>query len=177
MVYRLRAEYERSMEFYAEGLRLLEFAGDLHSVAHVRASIGGVHGSLGRPEEARTWLTNARRLASDLGDAHREALVLVRLSALYRSTGEHEQELVSARRAVTILTDLTDERCTAFAQVELAEALISNGRPKEADDLVRQALETYRRTGNREGEPAALRTLARAAGALDQLLLPGFQPR
>ncbi|GGM89005.1 SARP family transcriptional regulator [Lentzea pudingi] len=177
VVYRLRAEYERSMEFYTEGLRLLELAGDLHSVAHVRASIGSVHGSLGRPEEARKWLTNARRLAADLGDAHREALVLVRLSALYRSTGEHEQELASARRAVTILADLTDERCTAFAQVELAEALISNGHPQEAHTLLLQVLETYRRTGNREGEPAARRALARAAGSLDQLLLPGFQPR
>jgi hypothetical protein len=78
---------------------------------------------------------------------------------------------------VSILMDLTDERCTAFAQVELAEALISNGHPQAAHDLVEQALETYRRTGNREGEPAALRTLARAAGALDQLLLPYFQPR
>ncbi|MET9224589.1 BTAD domain-containing putative transcriptional regulator [Lentzea sp. NPDC003310] len=177
VVYRLRAEYERSMELYTEALRLLERAGDLHSVAHVRASIGGVHGSLGRPEEARTWLTNARQLAADLGDAHREALVLVRLSALHRSTGEHERELTAARRAVAILMDLTDERCTAFAQVELAEALISNGRPQEAYDLVRQALETYRRTGNREGEPAARRALARAAGSLDQLLLPYFQPR
>lgn len=179
VVYRLMAEYERSMEFYTEALRLLESAGDLHSVAHVRASIGGVHGALGSVEEARSWLTDARRLAADLGDAHREALVLVRLAALNRSTGEHEEELVSARRAVTILMDLTDERCTAFAQVELAEALISNGHPQAAHDLVHQALETYRRTGNREGEPAALRTLARAAGALtpDQLLLPGFQPR
>ncbi|MET9630661.1 BTAD domain-containing putative transcriptional regulator [Lentzea sp. NPDC006480] len=177
VVYRLRAEHERSLEFYAEALRLLESAGDLHSVAHVRASIGGVLGSLGKPDDAREWLTGARRLAADLGDAHREALVLVRLSALYRSTGEHDEELVSARRAVSILMDLTDERCTAFAQVELAEALISNGHPQQAHDLVQQALETYRRTGNREGEPAALRTLARAAGSLDQLLLPGFQPR
>lgn len=177
VVHRLRAEYERSMDFYVEALRLLESAGDLHSVAHVRASIGAVFGALGSPEEAREWLTGARQLAADLGDAHREALVLVRLSALYRSTGEHEEELVSARRAVAILMDLTDERCTAFAQVELAEALISNGHPQAAHDLVQQALETYRRTGNREGEPAALRTLARAAGALDQLLLPGFQPR
>lgn len=177
VVYRLKAEYERSMAFYVEALQLLESAGDLHSVAHVRASIGGVHSSLGSPEEARVWLTDARQLAADLGDAHREALVLVRLSAFHRSVGEHEDELVSARRAVTILMDLTDERCTAFAQVELAEALISNGHPQAAHDLVQQALETYRRTGNREGEPAALRTMARAAGALDQLLLPYFQPR
>ncbi|MFI6096274.1 BTAD domain-containing putative transcriptional regulator [Lentzea sp. NPDC051213] len=180
VVYRLRAEYERSMTCYTEALRLLESAGDLHSVAHVRASIGAVHGALGDLEEARTWLTGARQLAADLGDAHREALVLVRLSALHRTAGEHEAELVSARRAVTILLELTDERCTAFAQVELAEALISNGHPQAAHDLAEQALETYRRTGNREGEPAALRTLARAAGALaalNQLLLPGFQPR
>ncbi|WP_434453109.1 BTAD domain-containing putative transcriptional regulator [Lentzea sp. E54] len=177
VIYRLRAEYERSMACYTEALRLLESAGDLHSVAHVRASIGGVHGSLGSPREAREWLTGARQLAADLGDAHREALVLVRLAALYRTTGEHAEELVSARRAVSILMDLTDERCTAFAQVELAEALLSNGHPRAAHDLVQQALETYRRTGNREGEPAAQRTLARAAGALDQLLLPGFQPR
>ncbi|MFS8096816.1 winged helix-turn-helix domain-containing protein [Lentzea alba] len=166
VVYRLRAEYERSMAFYVEALRLLESAGDLHSIAHVRASIGGVHGSLGASDEALRWLTDARQLAADLGDLHREALVLVRLSALYRATGEHEAELVSARRAVAILMDLTDERCTAFAQVELAEALISNGHPQAAHDLVQQALETYRRTGNREGEPAALRTLARAAGAV-----------
>ncbi|WP_307830129.1 AfsR/SARP family transcriptional regulator [Lentzea nigeriaca] len=177
VVHRLRAEYEQSMACYTEALRLLESAGDLHSVAHVRASIGAVHGALGAAEEAREWLTGARQLAADLGDAHREALVLVRLATLYRTTGEHEAELVSARRAVTILMDLTDERCTAFAQVELAEALISNGHPQAAHDLVEQALETYRRTGNREGEPAALRTLARAAGALDQLLLPYFQPR
>ncbi len=180
VVCRLRAEYDRSMAYYAEALRLLESAGDLHSVAHVRASIGAVHGALGSPSQAWEWLTSARRLAADLGDTHREALVLVRLSALYRGTGEHELELVSARRAVTILMDLTDERCTAFAQVELAEALISNGHPRAAYDLVQQALETYRRTGNREGEPAALRTSARATGALtpsDQLLLPGFQPR
>jgi len=78
---------------------------------------------------------------------------------------------------VAILMDLTDERCTAFAQVELGEALISNGHPQEAHDLLHQALETYSRTGNREGEPAARRALARAAGSLDQLLLPGFQPR
>jgi DNA-binding SARP family transcriptional activator/tetratricopeptide (TPR) repeat protein len=177
VVHRLRAEYERSMACYTEALRLLESAGDLHSVAHVRASIGAVHGALGALEEAREWLTGARQLAADLGDAHREALVLVRLAALYRSTGEHAEELVSARRAVSILMDLTDERCTAFAQVELAEALLSNGHPRAAHDLVGQALETYRRTGNREGEPAALRTLARAADALSQLLLPGFQPR
>ncbi|WP_197288453.1 BTAD domain-containing putative transcriptional regulator [Nocardia sp. NRRL S-836] len=174
---RLRAEYDRAMACYLEALDLLETAGDLHSVAHLRASIGGVHGSLGDQESARVWLTSGRRLAADLGDAHREALVLVRLSALHRTLGEHDAELVSARRAVAILQDLTDERCTAFAQVELAEALISNGCPEAAHDLVLQALETYRRTGNREGEPAALRTLARAAGALDQLLLPYFQPR
>ncbi|SDO38151.1 DNA-binding transcriptional activator of the SARP family [Lentzea jiangxiensis] len=177
VVHRLRAEHERSMACYREALALLESAGDLHSIAHVRASIGAVHCALGSLEEARAWLTGARRLAADLGDAHREALVLVRLATLYRRTGEHDAELVSARRAVMILMDLTDERCTAFAQVELAEALLSNGHPQAAHDLVCQALDTYRRTGNREGEPAALRTLARAAGALDQLLLPGFQPR
>ncbi|MGZ3145989.1 BTAD domain-containing putative transcriptional regulator [Lentzea chajnantorensis] len=176
-VWRLRGEHERAMACYTEALELLETAGDLHSVAHLRASVGGVHGSLGDQESARVWLMSGRRLAADLGDAHREALVLVRLSALHRSLGEHDAELVSARRAVSILQDLTDERCTAFAQVELAEALLSNGCPEAAHDLVQQALETYRRTGNREGEPAALRTLARAAGALGQLLLPGFQPR
>ncbi len=176
-VWRLRAEYDRAMACYTEALDLFETAGDLHSVALLRASIGGVHGSLGDRESARVWLTSGRRLAADLGDTHREALVLVRLAALHRTLGEHNAELVSARRAVAILQELTDERCTAFAQVELAEALISNGCPEAAHDLVLQALETYRRTGNREGEPAALRTLARAAGALDQLLLPGFQPR
>ena len=155
----------------------MESAGDLHSVAHMRASIGAVHGALGSLEESRVWLTSARQLAADLGDSHREALVLVRLSALHRTAGEHADELRCARRAVSILQDLTDERCTAFAQVELAEALTSNGCPQAAYDLTQQALETYRRTGNREGEPAALRTLARAAGARDQLLLPGFQPR
>ncbi|HEX7303992.1 AfsR/SARP family transcriptional regulator [Lentzea sp.] len=177
VVHRLRAEHGPSLARYTEALALLESAGDLHSVAHVRASIGAVHSALGSPEEAREWLTGGLRLAAELGDAHREALVLVRLAALYRSTGEHVEELVSARRAVAILRDLTDERCTAFAEVELAEALLSNGHPRAAHDLVAQALETYRRTGNREGEPAALRTLARAAGALGQLLLPGFQPR
>ncbi|WP_170068003.1 tetratricopeptide repeat protein [Lentzea guizhouensis] len=176
-VCRLRAEYDGAMACYLEALERLETGGDLHSVALIRASIGGVHGSLGDQESSRAWLTSGRRLAADLGDSHREALVLVRLAALHRTLGEHNAELVSARRAVAILQELTDERCTAFAQVELAEALLSNGCPEAAHDLVQQALETYRRTGNREGEPAALRTLARAAGALDQLLLPGFQPR
>lgn len=177
VVCRLRAEYDRALACYTEALGFLEAADDLHSVAHMRASIGAVHGALGALDESRTWLTSARQLAADLGDSHREALVLVRLSALHRTAGEHAAELQCARQAVSILRDLTDERCTAFAQVELAEALLSNDCPQAAYDLVQQSLETYRRTGNREGEPAALRTLARAAGALDQLLLPGFQPR
>lgn len=162
-VCRLRAENGQAMRCYEKSLRKLESADDRHSIAQVRASIGSIHAALGDLEQARVWLTGALHMAVDIEDAHREALVLCRLAALHRQTGEHDTELDCARRAVSILEELTDERCTAFARLELAEALIPAGQHDIARVLVHHALATYRRTGNRQGEPAALRTLARVA--------------
>ncbi|WP_235921433.1 AfsR/SARP family transcriptional regulator [Lentzea tibetensis] len=162
-VCRLRAENERAMRCYEQSLRKLESADDRHSIAQVRASIGSIHTALGDLEQGRTWLTSALELARAIGDAHREALVLCRLAALHRQAGEHDVELDHARRAVSILEELTDERCTAFARLELAEALIPAGKHDAARELVHRALATYRKSGNKQGEPAALRTLARVA--------------
>jgi len=127
--------------------------------------------------DGRRWIC----LAIDRIDDDTPSLLVAKLDQVYAELceqyGEYGEALVAAKRAIARYRELGDDLGTALAQASAVGALVRLGRPEEAEEPSRQALETARkherhafaaRVLNLIAEASALRgdfTAARAASA------------
>jgi len=172
-IYREIAELDSARELLEPALATAE------RVAPARGSLGlasalAEWGSwlldVGKPADAVAPLERAlamrRRLVfGDDPDVARDSL---RLASAYYATDDPASALGPAEEALAMLVRLGDEEKIAVARRRLALSFHALGRLREAEDLDRRALETFR-AKYPEGHPETLSALNDLAGVLHSL--------
>ncbi|MGB6543403.1 MAG: transcriptional regulator, partial [Xanthobacteraceae bacterium] len=96
--------------------------------------------SMGPPDQAKTLLTEALETADALNDLDAQARALATLVAIYASRGEYARAQVAAERIEQIAHRTGDPTQIRFAYQQIGTALVTRGRPREAQQYLERAL-------------------------------------
>ncbi|MEW9553937.1 BTAD domain-containing putative transcriptional regulator [Nonomuraea sp. NPDC050783] len=129
-------------------------------------TLGEVCHSLGRLDEAVTYLHEAVSLNRQQGDRGGELESLVLLAAVHRDLGHYEEAVTLASDVLRLCPDIRDPLIETNALNVLGQAHEMRGRTAEASLLHQRALGVARASGNRYAEVVSLIGLAHAGTGL-----------
>jgi Nif-specific regulatory protein len=113
----------------------------------------------GRPKDALAEVRCARVIARRTGDSHLNARVAAVAAAVYLDLGAPARAQRYADHAYRVLRDTDDHLTVAQVSLTIGLALTRTGRPQDAIDSLQNAVATFRRIGNDDGEAVALNNL------------------
>ena len=105
--------------------------------------------TMGPPDQAKTLLTEALETADALNDLDAQARALATLVAIYASRGEYARAQVAAERIEQIAHRTGDPTQIRFAYQQIGTALVTRGRPREAQQYLERALRFPAAPGDR----------------------------
>jgi tetratricopeptide (TPR) repeat protein len=152
-------------------LRVAADAGDRRGEAAVLASLGTLHLTRGRTEEAERVLDRALALFTELGDTAGTALVQRDRAWVDQVRGDDAAAARGYRAALAGFESVGDPVGRAHVLGRLADTELAAGAPERARELLEQALELVRDIGNARVELQTLfrlGTVALAQGRLDE---------
>jgi predicted ATPase len=123
----------------------------------------------GDPARARALLAEALRRFEQAGSVRGPADVWTRYAYLDLSDGDVEQAAELFERVRELRAGLGDRRGAALALVGLGSAAVAAGDYARADALLQEAVDTFRRAGDRWGLVASLWRSAELEQARDRL--------
>jgi len=104
------------------------------------ALASAIYITMGSPEQAKTLLTEAIETADALNDLDAQARALATLIAIYASRGEYGRARIAAERIEQIAHRTGDPTQIRFAYQQIGTALVTRGRPREAQQYLERAL-------------------------------------
>jgi predicted ATPase len=113
------------------------------------ALASAIYITMGSPEQAKTLLTEAIETADALSDLDAQARGLATLVAIYASRGEYARAQVAAERIEQIAHRTGDPTQIRFAYQQKGTALVTRGRPREAQQYLERALRFPAAPGDR----------------------------
>jgi predicted ATPase/DNA-binding winged helix-turn-helix (wHTH) protein len=105
--------------------------------------------TMGPPDQAKTLLTEAIETAVALDDLNAQAGALSALLAIYTSRGEYARALIAAKRIEQIADRIDDAVSLHVAYREVGVALLTSGRPREAQQYLERVLRSPMTLGGR----------------------------
>lgn len=165
---------------YAEARALMEEADAIHAAAGPTvmrgpnlANLGEVFRALGEPEKARALYERSLVVLEQFKYKRYQPGPLLALADLHAEQGERGPAEALRRRALAIAREVDDRKRIVWILCILAPEADAQGRPREADELLQQAVEQAAAHGDRglraeTDRVRALMALRRgdAAGAL-----------
>lgn len=143
-----------------------EHLSDPAALMRINASLVWPYTELGLVAQANEAATKALRLQSRVTDPEEVASMHLNAARALLDSGRAEAALESLKKAEEIFRDLNWRTEIARAQTNRGIVLISTGDLEEAQDVLVEALATYRAVGFVRGEARTLNELARLERAL-----------
>ncbi len=129
-------------------------------LAKILGHMAAIHQEAGRYDEAIAAYEAALTATEHLLDLPRRGVIYEGLAASYHQAGNDVTALEYVRKALRIFEQLHQVRMTGRLQHNTAEILVSLNRPKEAEQLFRDAIATARQAEAAELLPLSLAALA-----------------
>jgi tetratricopeptide (TPR) repeat protein len=161
-VYRLLGRYAAAVSHFESAAELARATGNMNCLIYVTCGIGVAELEQGNLAPAKERLAEAVRLSRLAEFRPGEAHALSALGHAHRRAGEHREAVELYERAAEISGELGDQLNVTHAHCWLGFTLVHLGRAGEGTRLMARSLWTYRATGNKWGEAAALYGLAHA---------------
>jgi CHAT domain-containing protein/Tfp pilus assembly protein PilF len=171
-VYYAWGQVDRAVEKWRDALARREVAGDPLGPANSLASIGQALMDSDRPADALPYLNRALTLIRTLGNRRNEAQVLVYLGHAQNRLGNRAGARATFARALELADAVGEQRVRG--EVLALTALDGHQlRPETREQQLSEALATFRRLGDPDGEATTWLSKAkveRARGNLDSAL-------
>ncbi|MGK4579001.1 AfsR/SARP family transcriptional regulator [Kitasatospora sp. HPMI-4] len=136
------------------------------SIALINLAV--VQAAMGDTEGVGAGLSQALELALAADHRHTAALAIQHLSRYLLDTGRPEEALERALYGLELITGEVPAVRRVLLHTTCGEALLTLGRPAEAEDRLRAAFAEAERVGQDEGAAEVLLAVARAAEAAGQ---------
>jgi DNA-binding SARP family transcriptional activator/tetratricopeptide (TPR) repeat protein len=128
----------------------------------VAANLAVAYSMLGRHLEALPLLDDALAIARRQGNRFVEASVADGLGAVLANLGRYGEAIEHGQRCVDLFREVGAEHMLGHGLTQVGNSCLSAGCPDKAIGYFREALETWRKVGDRWGEVRGLHALARA---------------
>ncbi|MGX2995441.1 tetratricopeptide repeat protein [Streptomyces sp. JNUCC 64] len=166
-----RRRFEEALAAHTKAERLLRRAGDHRGMAGALSNASETLIELDRLEEAARALRKAAKVFRRQGDTRGYSQALGSLAKMTRNVGNAEHAVKMHRRALSADGGLLIPHERAIELSNFAGTLIAVGDPEGALTAQREALDIFRRLGDRCGEGMTLGNMAtaqRLRGAWEQ---------
>ncbi len=130
-------QYEQALDCLYEAEKLFTAFGDKDGVAHVLVSIGGIHLSLSKPDDAMIYFRQALGIAEETGDREYIGSVYYNIGICSHSKGNHHEAVEYFKKALVIAEQTLDRSLRYHIHLGLSEAY-------EAAGALVPALEHYK---------------------------------
>ena len=148
---------EEALQSHDRAFDIYRQTGDQVGAGRTRFNIGSVLLSLGKPSEALAQLGKARDEARELGMSDLEARALAAMGRAYLQQERSSDALACSTEAASMLED---GRASELEEIRfsLARALLACGKPEEAAEQRKQAINEIRAKADRIRDPAVRNT-------------------
>jgi tetratricopeptide (TPR) repeat protein/transcriptional regulator with XRE-family HTH domain len=126
-------------------------SGDRADQARMLTSLGQIHGTQGRPEQAVGYHTEALALVRGLADRFIQAFALSNLGSAYLLQDRYRQAIACYRQAIALHREVGDQAGEALALSNLGNTYQQMGRYRSAEDMHWQALTVCREANDQYG--------------------------
>jgi class 3 adenylate cyclase/tetratricopeptide (TPR) repeat protein len=166
-VSRERGEFEEAERHLETALRVATEQGDPESVSWARGNLATLRATRGEVEAGVATARRNYELTERLGDVFSRTLALSSLCQVQLAAGDHAAALDSIEHAERLYREAMGSggEVGCWRAALRAEALLGNGRAKEAVEVAEWATETARANDILWALPRSLRVLARARTA------------
>lgn len=158
--YQSRGMHRRSLDHYAQALKLAGLAQWRECECAVLNNIGNVHWKVGELRDAADHFSQSIVVSRQTGQRTLHATGLANLSMVYRSMGRAGQAMQLQHEALELFQQIHYRNGEAIALENLGELYRDLGELERALDHLDRALPMFRQSGNRYGEVLVLDTMA-----------------
>ena len=137
-------------------MKLYEEIAHEANIGKLLNNLGGLNFLLGKPEEAKTYLKDAFRVALEVGSDVDAGYAVSSLAQVHLRTGELDLAEQQGRHALELLggrEDVVDE--IGNVQLVLGRAMLEQGRLDEADEMFAQAESSFAQLSSASHRAAA----------------------
>ncbi|MDQ3068195.1 MAG: diguanylate cyclase [Acidobacteriota bacterium] len=154
------ADYEKSLEYHVEALRVREALQDNGAIALSLNNIGIVYARLGERERALQYFERSLELRRRVGAVNRTGGTLSNMGDVYLEMGDLEKAFQYHRESLEIRRSIGERPGVANSLKNLGSIYAAMRKPVEARQFLSEALATSRELGDRTTETQSLIGLA-----------------
>ncbi|WP_406133301.1 tetratricopeptide repeat protein [Streptomyces zaomyceticus] len=151
------ADFPSALSALFAGIEAAKGSGDQSRLAGGYNNLGITYTAMRKYRDAVRWFNKSVALARSLNDRDAEARALVNLSGALRELVGAEASMDPLRRAMRIRGELGEG--DGFSLTNMGISLRESGRFREAEGLLRQALEVHSLNGAKKAEASTLAQL------------------
>ncbi|MFD4644084.1 BTAD domain-containing putative transcriptional regulator [Lentzea sp. NPDC058436] len=151
VLYELIGRTDDSLRSFEIGLPLVRAEGEPVSVAGVLGNISKLYSTLGRSEEAETYLRECLAIAVEIGDVNLQIISRCNLASRFNRAEQWEKALRETELAAPLAARHGDEFLAIRVRAYRAAALAGWGRYTEAEPELRAVVEFMRGVGDTDG--------------------------
>ncbi len=134
--------YEQAIEYYHKSLAIRQEIGDAQGIADVYSNLGEVHHALGNHQHALRYLGEAIRIFSSIGNEEALFEPYRLLAEVSLELGDTMSALGYCHRALDVAQEMGDREYEGIARRVLGQIHRAAGRLEEAEQSLRQSVET-----------------------------------
>jgi CHAT domain-containing protein len=136
--------------------------GSLFAVVAARINLGVLDYQTGHWTDALKEYAEARTLTRQIGDQRLEVFTLTNAATVYLALGDRQAAASFLEQILVASKPIGDNQAAARAMSNLGRVKLESGKIKEAEQLIRKALESLRSLPDRRAEADALNYLGMA---------------
>lgn len=137
------SDFEGSLRFYRQSLRIFEQLGDRYWASHVLYGLGTTHYLWGKIEQALNYDQQSLAYFRELGDLRKIAHNLIQFEYIYDRQGEFEKAERIVRERLEIYERIGDPSLIAFGQGDLGACFWHLGEFEAAEALLENAIQVH----------------------------------
>ena len=155
-IYDQLGEYQKSLDFYLQGLSLSREVGNREYEGSAINNLGNSYKNLGDFEQAIFYLDQALNIAREVGDRQGEAISLNNLGTCYILLGAYPKAVEVLTKSLPIRRELKERKGEGNTLNNIGLAYLNSGDRAKAIDYFQQALAIRREIGDKQGEAVTL---------------------
>lgn len=156
IVYYLRADYDRAMDYYKQALALREAAGHKSKIASSLFNVATIHRYRGDYAQALDMFLKNLHANEEAGNKPLTAQALLNIGTVYRRTGNYALALNYYGRSLTLQEQIGFKQGVADALTAIGNVHTLQSNFPQALENYRQSLDMHRASGDKRGIQAAL---------------------
>ncbi|CAN2042439.1 Tetratricopeptide repeat protein [Candidatus Magnetomoraceae bacterium gMMP-15] len=164
-VYNVRGDYETTLSYLKESLKISKEIGDKSEEAPVLNNISGIYQARGDYETALGYLKDSLEISKEIGNKFEEGIALNNISQVFNARGHYETALIYLKESLKISKEIGDKSGESTALTNMSITAIMRGDYETALTYLKESLRISREIGDKNNEAQVLHNISQVFNA------------